>query len=100
MIDKWLKAGTVEDGVLRHTTEGSPQGGVISPCLSNVFLHHVLDEWFESEVRPRLRGDCTFVRRQAISTNLSTWPFGWEESPRDLDLGVRSQLFAGFLPLS
>jgi hypothetical protein len=62
MIDKWLKAGTVEDGVLRRTTEGSPQGGVISPCLSNIFLHHVLDEWFESEVRPRLRGDCTLVR--------------------------------------
>ena len=62
MIDKWLKAGTVEDGVLRRTTEGSPQGGVISPCLSNVFLHHVLDVWFESEVRPRLRGGCTLVR--------------------------------------
>ena len=56
MIDKWLKAGVVEDGLLRRTTEGSPQGGVISPCLSNVFLHHVLDEWFETEVRPRLRG--------------------------------------------
>src|SRR5215471_17173132 len=36
MIDKWLKAGILEDGVLRHTTEGSPQGGVISPCLSNI----------------------------------------------------------------
>jgi len=48
MIDKWLKAGAVEDGFLRRTTEGSPQGGVISPCLSNVFLHHVLDEWFET----------------------------------------------------
>src|SRR6516162_292717 len=42
MIDKWLKAGAVEDGLLSRTTEGSPQGGVISPCLSNVFLHHVL----------------------------------------------------------
>jgi RNA-directed DNA polymerase len=62
MIDKWLKAGAVEDGLLRRTTEGSPQGGVISPCLSNVFLHHVLDEWFANEVRPRLRGDCTLVR--------------------------------------
>jgi retron-type reverse transcriptase len=51
MIDKWLKAGVLEDGLLRHATEGSPQGGVISPCLSNIFLHHVLDEWFESEVR-------------------------------------------------
>ena len=62
MIDKWLEAGAVEDGLLRRTTEGSPQGGVISPCLSNVFLHHVLDEWFENEVRPRLKGDCTLVR--------------------------------------
>jgi len=62
MIDKWLEAGAVEDGLLRRTTEGSPQGGVISPWLSNVFLHHVLDEWFENEVRPRLKGDCTLVR--------------------------------------
>src|SRR5712671_3433041 len=62
MIDKWLKAGAVEDGFLRRTTEGSPQGGVISPCLSNVFLHHVLDEWFETVVKPRLRGEGTLVR--------------------------------------
>ena len=62
MIDKWLKAGVLEDGLLRHATEGSPQGGVISPCLSNIFLHHVLDEWFEFEVRPRLKGRCTLIR--------------------------------------
>jgi RNA-directed DNA polymerase len=62
MIDKWLKAGAVESGLLHHTTEGTPQGGVISPCLSNIFLHYVLDEWFETEVRPRLTGDCTLVR--------------------------------------
>jgi len=62
MINKWLKAGVLEDGLLRHATEGSPQGGVISPCLSNIFLHHVLDEWFELEVRPRLKGGCTLVR--------------------------------------
>ncbi len=58
----WLKAGAVEDGLLRRTTEGSPQGGVISPCLSNVFLHYVLDEWFETEVRPRLKGESTLAR--------------------------------------
>src|SRR5262249_8331358 len=62
MINKWLKAGILEDGLPRHTTEGSPQGGVISPCLSNIFLHHVLDEWFEHDVRPRLTGRCTLVR--------------------------------------
>ena len=62
MIDKWLKAGAVEHGLLHHTTEGTPQGGVVSPCLSNIYLHHVLDEWFEPEVKPRLRGKCTLVR--------------------------------------
>ena len=62
MIDKWLKAGVVEDGLLHHTTAGSPQGGVISPCLSNIYLHYVLDEWFETAVRPRLRGRCILVR--------------------------------------
>jgi retron-type reverse transcriptase len=40
MIDKWLKAGAVEDGLLHRTTEGTPQGGVVSPCLSNIFLHY------------------------------------------------------------
>ena len=62
MIDKWLSAGAVEDGLLHRTTEGSPQGGVISPCLSNVFLHYVLDEWFETEVKPRLHGESLLVR--------------------------------------
>ena len=62
MIDKWLKAGVLEDGLLHRETEGTPQGGVISPILSNIYLHHVLDEWFEDEVRPRLRGSCTLVR--------------------------------------
>jgi group II intron reverse transcriptase/maturase len=62
MIGKWLKAGVLEDGHLRFATEGTPQGGVISPILSNIFLHHVLDEWFEDEVRPRLKGSATLVR--------------------------------------
>ena len=43
------EGGAVEDCHLHHTTEGTPQGGVISPCLSNIFLHYVLDEWFETE---------------------------------------------------
>ena len=62
MIDKWLKAGVLEDGVLRRSETGTPQGGVVSPMLSNVFLHHVLDEWFEREAKPRLRGSCQLVR--------------------------------------
>src|ERR1700674_1382442 len=62
MIDKWLKAGVLEDGLLRLATEGTPQGGVISPMLSNIFLHHVLDAWHENEVRPCLKGNATLVR--------------------------------------
>ena len=48
MIDKWLKAGVLEKGVLRRTTGGTPQGGVISPLLANIYLHYVLDRWFET----------------------------------------------------
>ncbi len=61
-IDKWLKAGVVEDGQLRRSEAGTPQGGVVSPLLANVYLHHVLDVWFEREVRPRLRGQVFLVR--------------------------------------
>lgn len=56
LIDKWLKAGVVEDGRLARPTSGTPQGGVISPLLANLYLHNVLDRWFEDEVRPRLQG--------------------------------------------
>ena len=62
MIDKWLKAGVLDKGVLRRTTGGTPQGGVISPLLSNIYLHYVLDRWFETVVRPRLKGRCQLVR--------------------------------------
>ena len=62
MIDKWLKAGVLEEGILRRSESGTPQGGVISPMLSNIFLHHVLDVWFEREAKPRLRGSCQLVR--------------------------------------
>lgn len=62
MVDKWLKAGVLEGGELRRSESGSPQGGVISPLLANVYLHHVLDVWFEREVRPRLRGQAVLVR--------------------------------------
>lgn len=62
LIDKWLKAGVMEDGQLSFSETGAPQGGVASPLLSNVFLHYVLDEWFSDEVQPRLRGPGTLVR--------------------------------------
>lgn len=61
-VGKWLKAGVMEGGSLHYTKDGSPQGGVISPLLSNIYLHEVLDQWFEGEVIPRLRGKAKIVR--------------------------------------
>ncbi len=62
LIGKWLKAGVLEDGDLTYPTAGTPQGGVISPLLANVYLHYVLDEWFERTVKPCLRGRAFLVR--------------------------------------
>jgi RNA-directed DNA polymerase len=62
LIDKWLKAGVMEDGSVSYPEAGAPQGGVASPLLSNVFLHYVLDLWFERDVKPRLRQRAFLVR--------------------------------------
>jgi group II intron reverse transcriptase/maturase len=62
LIGKWLNAGVMEKGAVTRADSGTPQGGVISPVLANVYLHEVLDTWFERDVRPRLRGRATLVR--------------------------------------
>ncbi len=62
LIGKWLKAGVLEFGSLTFPEAGTPQGGVVSPLLANVYLHYVLDVWFEREVKPRLRGRAFLVR--------------------------------------
>jgi len=62
LIGKWLNAGVLEDGCLTHPEAGTPQGGVVSPLLANVYLHYVLDVWFEREVKPRLKGRAFLVR--------------------------------------
>jgi RNA-directed DNA polymerase len=62
LIGKWLKAGVMEEGAVRHPDVGTPQGGVVSPLLANIYLHEVLDTWWEREVRPRLRGRAALVR--------------------------------------
>ena len=61
-IDKWLNAGVQHDGAIRYPDGGTPQGGVVSPLLANVYLHEVLDVWFEQEVRPRLDGSASLIR--------------------------------------
>lgn len=62
VIGKWLKAGVFEAGAISHPAEGTPQGGVISPLLANVYLHEVLDQWFERVVKPRLKSPAFLVR--------------------------------------
>lgn len=62
LIGKWLKAGVLEKGCLTYPETGSPQGGVISPLLANIYLHEALDVWFESEVKPRIHGRAFLVR--------------------------------------
>ena len=62
LIQRWLKAGVMEEGELTTSKEGTPQGGSISVLLSNLYLHYVLDLWFEKTVKPRMNGECHLVR--------------------------------------
>ena len=62
MIDKWLAAGVMEEGRVHRSDLGTPQGGVISPILSNIYLHEVLDTWFAQQVKPIIRGRSFMVR--------------------------------------
>ncbi|XP_014680338.1 PREDICTED: putative uncharacterized protein YkfC, partial [Priapulus caudatus] len=63
LIKQWLKARVKSpDGRVQRSTSGTPQGGVISPVLANIYLHYVLDLWFEKQVKPRLQGRAMLIR--------------------------------------
>jgi RNA-directed DNA polymerase len=62
LIGKWINIGVVDDGRLLTSETGTGQGQIISPLLANIYLHHVLDVWFENEVKPRLRGQAFEIR--------------------------------------
>lgn len=61
-LGKWMRAGVMESGTVQYPLAGTPQGGVVSPLLSNLYLHEVLDQWFEHSVKPRLQGRAFLVR--------------------------------------
>lgn len=62
LIGRFLKAGIMEDGVYQETDKGTPQGGVISPVLANIYLHYVLDLWFEKVVKRHVKGYASLTR--------------------------------------
>jgi len=62
LIRKWLRAGVMEEGEYEESEVGTPQGGSISVLLSNLYLHYVLDLWFEKAIKPRLGGECHLIR--------------------------------------
>ena len=80
LIGKWLNAGVLEDGCVTHPEAGSPQGGVISPILANVYLHEVLDTWFEQTVKPRLKGRAYLIRYADERCWSSRWRATRDES--------------------
>ena len=61
-VRRFLIAGVMEDGAYLESDRGTPQGGLISPVLANVYLHYVLDTWFEYEIKPRLHGEAYYIR--------------------------------------
>lgn len=62
LLNKWLKAGVMENGVVTHMSEGVPQGGPVSPVLSNIYLHYALDLWFERRFKKSCRGYAELTR--------------------------------------
>ena len=77
-LGKWMRAGVMESGTVQYPQAGTPQGGVVSPLLSNLYLHEVLDHWFGHSVKPRLQGRAFLVR----FADDAVLAFEWEADAR------------------
>ena len=87
-VKRFLIAGIMEGNELKDSDRGTPQGGLISPVLANVYLHYVLDLWFEKAVKPRLRGEAHYVRYADDFLIL----FQYENEARDVLEALRRRL--------
>jgi RNA-directed DNA polymerase len=87
IIQRFLKAGYMEDGVFVDTEKGTPQGGNLSPMLSNIFLHYVLDLWFEKKIRPQFRGESYLIRFADDFLNLARY----QEDARYIERALRER---------
>ena len=61
-IKRFLKAGIIDKNILIRNKQGTPQGGLISPILANIYLHYVLDLWFENYIKKQTKGECYLIR--------------------------------------
>lgn len=97
LIRKWLKAGILDtDGKVIHPVTGTPQGGVVSPVLSNVYLHYVLDLWFDRKVKRQCRGKVKYIRY----ADDTIWAFQYRSDAESVMQQMRERLSAFGLELS
>src|SRR5438034_4043601 len=94
LLNKWLKAGVMENGVVTLSAEGVPQGGPVSPVLSNIYLHYVLDLWFEPRFKKTCRGYAELTRFAddfvaAFRNQADAWRFRQEVEERLAAFGLR-----------
>ena len=92
LITRMLKGGILEEGLVKATEEGTPQGSILSPLLSNIYLHYVLDLWFSRVVGPQCRGEAYYFRFAGDS-----WPVF---SIRTMPVGLWSSYRSGWSDLA